>query len=57
MSMFRVTKKIMYEYEALIEAEDWEEAEEKARYNPDVGWEDITDYADKEDIEAIEEEV
>ena len=44
MATFKVRKRLVYTYEAEIEAEDWEEAEEKARYNDNVEWEDVTDY-------------
>lgn len=55
MATFRVRKVLTYTYEAYVEAEDWEEAEEKARYNgDDIEWEDTTDYNCDEDIEAEE---
>ena len=48
MATFRVRKIVTETYEAYIEAEDWEDAEEKARYDTDVEWRDTTDYTDEE---------
>ena len=37
--------------------QNWEEAEEKARYDDELEWEDVTDYDDPyDDIEAEEED-
>ena len=57
MARFKVTKKLTYTYEAYVEAEDWEEAEEKARYDgADVEWEDVTNYYDDGEFDVEEEE-
>lgn len=55
MKEYRVRKVLTYTYEAYVEAEDWEDAEEKARYDDDIEWEDTTDYSCDEDIEVVDE--
>ena len=55
MSTFKVRKTLTYIYEAEIEAEDFDEAEEKARYDSDIIWEDCTDY-NCDDVFDVEEE-
>lgn len=54
MAKFRVYCTKTFRYEADVEADDWEEAEEKARYDNDIEWEDHTDYTDNEDYDMDE---
>ena len=54
MATFKVRKRLTYTYETEIEAEDWEEAEEKARYDDNVVWEDVTDYNCDDDFDTEE---
>lgn len=54
MKEFEVRKTITLEYVAYVEAEDWEDAEEKARYDDNVEWEDRTNDGYNEEYEVDE---
>ena len=56
MAIFKVRKSFTQVHEAYIEAEDWEEAEEKARYDDSIEWEDHTDYYCDPDFDIDEED-
>ena len=51
MKTYEVRKVVTYEYTAYIEAKDLDEAEDKARYDDTVEWEDVTDEGYNEDYD------
>lgn len=51
MPMFRVVKTEYIMSEAYIEAKDWEDAEDKAKYADEVEWEELSEIEPDYDID------
>ena len=55
MKLFKVVRTLpVQQYLAYVKANDWEEAEEKARYDDSIEWEDINYSEGYDDYEAEE---
>lgn len=56
MATFKVRKVVTMVYEAEIKARNYDKAEEKARYDDKVEWEDMTEYGYNEDYDIDKED-